>query len=158
MKRVTPIVMGAATAFLAVVAQAFLWVQPPPAYGLCVVCHGRDLVIWLLAALTGAKLDVAAVSAQWPLLTVAGILLGSRYAAATSQECQSGWVEQPLTAFGCGMMVMILGLIIMACPTRLLLRAAYGDFSGAAGAAAVLVGAAAATLYMRWRAKQCSPH
>jgi hypothetical protein len=47
---------------------------------------------------------------------------------------------------------MILGLIIMGCPARLLLRAAYGDPLGAAGMAAVLAGVVAATLVMRRRA------
>lgn len=143
--------MGATAAALAVAAQAFLWVQSPPAYGLCIVCHGRDLIIWVVAHLTGAKLIVADVSLVWPLLTVVGIFFGSRYAAISSNEFNEQWVEPPVKAFLCGMGVMMLGLVIMACPARLLLRAAYGDFIGAAGAVAVLAGAVIATFIMRWR-------
>ncbi|EAX47180.1 uncharacterized membrane protein, conserved in archaea [Thermosinus carboxydivorans Nor1] len=155
MRRITPVVMGVTAATLAVSAQAFLAVQPPPAYGLCVVCHGRDLIIWLAAKLTGAEMIVAAASQAWPLLTVLGIFLGAWYAAWSHDEYKSQWVEPPVTAFFCGMVIMFLGLVIMACPTRLLLRAAYGDFIGAAGAASVLMGTTAATLVMRWRAKRC---
>ena len=151
MAPVSPVTMGIVTAALAVVAQAYLTVQPPPAYGLCVVCHGRDLVVWIYATLFGAKLDVAAVSAQWPLLTVVGIFAGAAYAARSSGEYKPMWGEPAVKAFFCGMGVMILGLVIMACPARLWLRAAYGDMIGLAGALAVLAGVVAATLFMRWR-------
>jgi hypothetical protein len=146
--------MGVVTAALAVAAQAFLYLQPPPAYGLCVVCHGRDLAVWIFAAITGAKRDVAAVSVYWPLLSVVGIFWGSRYAAITHGEYREHQGEKPWLAFICGMAVMSLGLIIMGCPTRLLLRAAYGDFIGAAGVVAMLAGVIIATLVMRWRASQ----
>lgn len=151
MNRVTPVMMGAATATLAVVAQTFLLVLPPAAYGLCVVCHGRDLVVWLTSSFTGLPLNVAAVSSAWPLLTVVGIFFGSRYAAVTNGEYRQQWVGSRSTAFSCGMGVMILGLTIMGCPARLLLRAAYGDLLGATGAVAVLIGVVAATLVMRRR-------
>ncbi|MCX7781049.1 MAG: cytochrome C [Negativicutes bacterium] len=150
--RITPVMMGIITAFLAVAAQAYLFLQPPPAYGLCVVCHGRDLTIWLTSALFGLKRDVAVISYYWPLLTVAGIFLGSRYAAITSAEYRPVAGENPWVAFGCGMAVMILGLLIMGCPTRLLLRAAYGDILGAVGMGSILLGVVAATLVMRRRA------
>lgn len=152
--QVTPLMMGVITAFLAVTAQAFLFMQPPPAYGLCIVCHGRDLIIWIVSALIGTKRDVAAISAYWPLLTVVGIFLGSRYAAVTSGENRPVTGEHPVVAFLCGMGVMMLGLIIMGCPTRLLLRTAYGDVAGAVGVVSLLVGVVAATLVMRWRAKR----
>lgn len=153
--KITPLMMGCVTAALAVLAQAFLYLQPPPAYGLCLVCHGRDLVIWLFAGLTGAKRDVAAAGAYWPLLTVAGVFLGGRYAAVTHGEYQKQQGERPWIAFLCGLGVMLLGLIIMGCPTRLLLRAAYGDALGAVGIISVLAGVAAATFIIRWRAGRC---
>lgn len=151
MDRVSPVMMGAATAALAVVAQTFLYVLPPAAYGLCVVCHGRDLVVWLTSSLTGLPLNVAAVSSAWPLLTVVGIFFGSRYAAVSHGEYSERWAVSRFTAFFSGLGVMVLGLIIMGCPARLLLRAAYGDLIGAAGALAVLVGVVTATLVMRRR-------
>ena len=153
MERVTPVMMGAVAAALAVIAQAFLWVVPPPAYGLCIVCHGRDLVVWLTGTLSGLPVQVAEASMAWPLLTVVGVFLGARYAAVEHDEYRRQWVEPRVTAFLCGMGVMILGLLIMGCPTRLLLRAAYGDPIGAAGAVSVLLGVAAATFVMRRRAR-----
>ena len=155
MNRVTPVIMGATTAALAVAAQAFLSLQPPPAYGFCVVCHGRDLMIWLTSLLTGGQMNVAAVSANWPLLTVVGLFWGSRYAAVSHGEYNRQWVGSAARAFLCGLGVMVLGLMIMGCPARLLLRTAYGDAIGAAGIAAVLAGTAAATALMRWRARRC---
>lgn len=152
MDRITPVMFGAAAAALAVVAQAFLFMLPPAAYGLCVVCHGRDFAVWLTSAFTGLPLYVADVSRAWPLLTVVGIFLGSRYAAIAHGEHRERWTISRYTAFVCGLGVMLLGLIIMGCPARLLLRAAYGDMIGAAGEVAVLAGVVAATLMMRRRA------
>ena len=76
----------------------------------------------------------------------------ARYAALSHGEYRRQWVEPRFTAFVCGMGVMILGLVIMGCPARLLLRAAYGDPLGAVGIVAVLAGVVAATLVMRGRA------
>ena len=148
---ISPVVFGVVSALLAVAAQAFLYFETPPAYGLCVVCHGRDLAIWLVSVATGLQRDVAALSYYWPLLTVVGIVAGSRYAARTHDEYHESPGENPWVSFSCGMAVMILGLIIMGCPARLLLRAAYGDPLGGVGMAAVLAGVIAATLIMRWR-------
>lgn len=153
--RITPLMMGCLAAVLAVAAQAFLYMQPPPAYGICVVCHGRDLAIWLFSAVSGAKRDVAAVSFYWPLLTVIGIFIGSRYAAITHGEYKERQGEKPWLSFFCGMAVMVLGLAIMGCPARLLLRTAYGDLSGAVGMASVLLGVIGATLVIRWRVRRC---
>ncbi len=45
--RITAAIVGAIAGFLAAAAQAFFHVIPPPAYGICIACHMRDLVNWV---------------------------------------------------------------------------------------------------------------
>ena len=49
--RVTPAQAGLVVGFLAASLQAFFGVLPPPAYGVCIACHMRDLVNWVLVHL-----------------------------------------------------------------------------------------------------------
>jgi hypothetical protein len=49
--RVTAVQMGIVAGVLAVGAGAFFDVRPPEAYGICMACHGRDLVNWTINAI-----------------------------------------------------------------------------------------------------------
>ena len=66
----TPVAIVAA--LLAVLAGAFFEIRPPEAYGICMACHDRDLINWLLNAYAGRRLTVAPASAIFPLLTSVG--------------------------------------------------------------------------------------
>lgn len=46
--RITPATAGFIVGFLAAALQAFFHVIPPPAYGICIACHMKDLVNWIL--------------------------------------------------------------------------------------------------------------
>ena len=61
------VVAGLITGALAAIVQLFFNVYPPYAYGLCVACHARDLVNWLVNAGTGLNLSVAGVSVVAPV-------------------------------------------------------------------------------------------
>jgi len=72
--RVTASQMGIAAGVLAVVAGAFFEVRPPEAYGICMACHGRDLVNWTINAFAHTHLEVAPASLVYPVLTTIGAL------------------------------------------------------------------------------------
>ena len=65
----TALTMGIVAGLLAVIAGAFFEVRPPEAYGVCMACHGRDLVNWTINAVAGTDLAVAPASLVFPLLT-----------------------------------------------------------------------------------------
>src|SRR6516165_12161553 len=83
---VTALQMGIVTGVLAVMAGAFFEVRPPEAYGICMACHGRDLLNWTVNMLLHTHLTVAAASAVFPVLTTIGVLLGALVGAKTSGE------------------------------------------------------------------------
>ena len=85
----SPIFYGIVVAVIAGVAGQWLSISPPAAYGICSACHGRDLVDWTLNHIEGTKLYVTAAGANWPLLTVVGLVLGSFAASKRNGEFAS---------------------------------------------------------------------
>lgn len=127
------------------------WALPEtPAYGICVACHGRELVSWLLFWPMGREAPAAAT----PLLTGVGLLLGARLGAAGAGEVRHRESRRPLLHFGLGVAVMIAALAALGCTTRLLLRSAYGDLTAIWSLAGVAGGIALATFLLLWQARR----
>ncbi|MCZ7574264.1 MAG: YeeE/YedE family protein [Ardenticatenaceae bacterium] len=143
---------GAVAGLLAVVAGSFFAVRPPEAYGICMACHGRDLIDWGINHLLGTELTVAGASAVFPLLTTVGVLLGAVVAAVTSGEFHWQTPDNPLKTFVYGLLVMNCALLAAGCSIRLALRAAAGELLGMAGFAAFVAGTALATVWLKRRA------
>lgn len=150
--RITGLQAGVVMAIAAVAAGSFFEVRPPDAYGVCMACHGRDLVNWIANEVTGSRLVVAPVALVFPLLTVVGVLLGAWVAAKVSGEFRFRKPSQPVRHFLYGVLVMNAGLLAAGCSTRLVLRAAAGDQLGLIGVAAMVIGVVLATLVLRRRA------
>lgn len=152
--RITALMTGVVAAFLAVVAQAYFTLGPPAAYGICIVCHGRDLVHLVLNNVFNLQLPLTLVAKRAPLFTVVGILIGASMASLINSEFKLQWIEDKVTAFLTGMIVMVSGLAISACPMRLLLRTAYGDFVALTGVVFLILGITAGTFYLKRRAEK----
>ena len=150
--RVTASQMGIAAGVLAVVAGAFFEVRPPEAYGICMACHGRDLVNWTINAFAHTHLEVAPASLVYPVLTTIGALLGALLGAVISGEFRWRSPENPLKTFVYGMLVMNFALLAGGCSIRLLLRASAGEALGVIGFAGMVAGVILGTLWLRWRA------
>jgi hypothetical protein len=151
--RITGLQAGVVMAVVAVMAGAFFEVRPPEAYGICMACHGRDLVNWVAGEFADSgRLIVAPASVVFPLLTVVGVLIGARLAAAISGEHRPRKAAQPIRSFLYGVLVMNAGLLAAGCSTRLVLRSSAGDPLGLIGVAAMVVGIVGATLWLRKRA------
>lgn len=146
-----PWIAAALTAVAAVFVGA--WAMPQtPAYGICVACHGRDLVGWLLFWPAGVGWE--AQTAATPLLTGVGLILGARLGAAGAGEIRSRQARRPLLHFALGLVVMVSALAALGCTTRFLLRAAYGDLTAVWSLGGVAAGIAAATGLLLWRARR----
>ena len=152
--RVTGLQAGVVMALAAVAAGTLFEVRPPEAYGICMACHGRDLINWSANRLADARLTVAPASLVFPLLTVVGVLIGAWIAAVLSGEFRWRRPRKPLKNFLYGMLVMNAALLAAGCSIRLLLRTSAGDLLGAAGFAAMVAGVVFATFWLRRKALQ----
>lgn len=141
-------------AVAAVFAGTLFDVRPPDAYGVCMACHGRDLVNWIANDLFGTHLTVAPVALVFPLLTTVGVLIGGWLGAVMSGEYRYRRPRTPMRSFLHGMLVMNFGLLAAGCSTRLALRTSAGDLLGAIGFLAMVGGVVLATVAMRRRALQ----
>ena len=150
--RVTAVQMGIAAGVLAVTAGALFEVRPPEAYGVCMACHGRDLVNWTINLLAGTHLTVAPASLVFPVLTTVGALVGAMLGATTSSEFRWWSPESSFKTFVYGMLVMNFALLAGGCSIRLLLRTAAGEALGVAGFGGMVAGVMLGTFWLRWRA------
>jgi membrane associated rhomboid family serine protease len=146
-----PWLFGVIAGTVFVGAEALLGIYPPSAYAFCLACHVRDLVntAWNLAF--GAALETTLLAKRALLLTSPGVLLGAFAAAWVYRERRRQPLEKPFLYFLAGLAVMTIGIVIFGCPTRIVLRAGYGEVYGIAALVGLLVGIACGTLLLRLR-------
>lgn len=152
--RITGLQAGIVMALAAVAAGSFFEVRPPEAYGICMSCHGRDLVNWFSNEIVSSDLTVAQVSLVFPLLTTVGVIVGGWIGAVSSGEFRLRMPRKSLRSFVHGFLVMNFALIAGGCATRLLLSTSAGDLLGLSGFLAMVVGVVLATFWLRRRALQ----
>ncbi len=158
MHRLPPIKVSAFQAGLvmglgAALIQAYFQIIPPPAYGICMVCHPTDLLNWLADHLLGTTWGNVTVSVQAPVLTVVGIVLGALVAAKQHGEFHLEAAREPLYHFITGFCVINFGLILGSCPIRIIIVAGYGSLIGIVGYACMIVGVVAGSAWLRHRAR-----
>ncbi len=144
-----PWVFGILAGTLFVAGEAFLGIYPPSAYAFCLACHVRDLLNGAAGALFGAHWGTTVIARRALLLTSPGVLLGAWLAAVIHRErrpqpWRGAWLYFPL-----GFAAMTIGIAIFGCPTRIALRAGYGEVYGVAALAGLLLGIAGGTLLLR---------
>ncbi len=148
-----PWLVGLVIGFGAVVVQAFFKVLPPPAYGVCIACHMRDLVNWVVVRLWPVygllssglpKFEGAPVSQSFPVLTIVGVLAGAFVAAKVHGEFRPRSLrvssQRPLWEFFIGMGVMCSALIMGGCPIRTALKVAYLDLTAMVALGMIFLG------------------
>lgn len=150
--RISAVGMGVVSGILAVAAGAFFNVRPPEAYGICMACHGRDLVDWIVNRMAGTHLEVADASLVFPALTTVGALIGALLAAKSSREFRWRMPDNPIKTFVYGFLVMQCALVAGGCSIRLLLRTAAADTLGLMGFGGMMAGVVIGTFWLRWRA------
>ena len=145
-----PWLFGVIAGSLFVAVEALAGVYPPSAYGFCLTCHARDLAATLLNALFGTNLQTAVIARRMVMITSPAVLLGAWLAARRCGERRVLPSDRPLSFFALGFGVMPTGLVIFGCPTRIVLRAGYGEWYGLVALAGMGVGITGATLLVRW--------
>ena len=138
--------LGAAT------VQAYFKIIPPTAYGVCMVCHPKELVNWMADHLLGTHWGYSLASVNAPILTVVGVIVGAFVAAIRHGEFQWRPARQPVSFFIAGFLMINFGLILGSCPIRIVLLTAYGSLMGVVGLACVILGVWLGLGAMRWNA------
>jgi hypothetical protein len=151
---VSPLMAGLVLGIGAAAVQAYFSVVPPVAYGVCLVCHPKDLVNWLADRFLGTDWPYSVVSSALPVLTVVGVVLGALVAALRHGELKLQVARQPLFFFVNGFLMMNFGLFLGSCPIRIVLLSAYGNLIGVAGWVCVMLGVSIGTLALRWTARR----
>ncbi len=153
---VTPFHAGVVLGAGAALAQAYFKVIPPLAYGVCMVCHPRDLFNWTADHLFNLDWHYAMASTNWPLLTVVGVVAGALVAAAQHGELRLRPPRRSWFFFLNGFLMMNFGLLLGSCPIRIVILGAYGDWLGIVGWACVALGVVLASAAMRWSARRAT--
>jgi hypothetical protein len=146
-----PWIFGVAAGCIFVLADALLPISPPSAYAFCLSCHVRDLVNTALNAAVRSRFQVTEVAGRALMLTSPGVLIGAFIAARMHGEARPRKADRPLLLAVLGFLVMTIGILIFGCPTRIVLRAGYGEIYGIVALAGMGVGIAGATLLMKLR-------
>ena len=149
-----PWLFGVIAGSLFVSLEALAGVYPPSAYGFCLTCHARDLTATLVNALFGTNFQAAVVARRMLMITSPAVLLGAWLAARRSGERRTLPSDRPLGFFALGFAVMTTGLVIFGCPTRIVLRAGYGEWYGLVALAGMAGGITGATLLIRWAGRR----
>jgi len=139
-----------------VLADAAFAIAPPSAYAFCLSCHVRDLVNTALNAVVHSRFQVTEVAGRALMLTSPGVLLGAYIAARLYGEAKPRKADRPLLLAALGFLMMTIGIVIFGCPTRIVLRAGYGEIYGIIALAGMFAGITVATVIMklRWAARR----
>lgn len=140
--------LGAAT------IQAYFNLIPPMAYGVCMVCHPKELVNWLADHVLNTHWGYSMASLDAPIMTVIGVVLGASLAALRHGEFKFRPARQPMLYFVFGFLMINFGLILGSCPIRIVLLSAYGSLMGFIGWAGIVIGVGMGILAMRWNANR----
>ena len=71
--RISAVTAGIIIATVAVAAQVIFGFSHPEAYGVCLVCHGRDMLVQLYQTVFHKAMDMSVSARSGPVLTVIGI-------------------------------------------------------------------------------------
>mgnify|MGYP000894724500 FL=1 len=140
-----PLTAGIIIGFLAALVQALLFpAGGPVAYGFCVACHTRDLIVVAFNDAFGTSLFAAPISlaGALPVLTIIGVLVGAVIASLIYREfrLKKGNVKSYVKYALGGFFFMVCALLMGACPYRIALRIGYGDLIAVFGLIAIIVG------------------
>lgn len=149
---ISNIACGASIATLAIGLEVFGVVPVPHAYGFCVSCHSRELIVWVMSKFYDVAWGIATSEARYPLLTTVGLFSGGLVASRLAGEYRLRRPSHRWQSVAAGVLASNLALVALGCPARQVLRLGYGDWAALPAALGFVVGAALGTLIIKWRA------
>lgn len=151
MKRmyIKPWIFGVAAGAMFVSAEAFFGLYPPSCYSFCLTCHVRDLVNTASNFFFDTRFETAYLARRAIMLTSPGVVIGAFVTSRLFGEYRRVNGSRPLLYFVSGFTVMIIGIIIFGCPTRIVMRAGYGDLYGITALVGLFAGVYIGTIIIR---------
>ena len=140
-----PWVFGVIAGIMIVSAEAVLNFYPPAAYSFCLTCHTRDFVNTVINAVFNQNYQVAFLSRRILMITSPSVMIGAFIASQISSEYKKEGSTHPFPFFLYGFFIMIIGILIFGCPTRIILRSGYGDLYGIIAVVGMVLGIWGAT-------------
>ncbi len=154
MVKVDKLTAGFFTGLWAAIAQAWVGVLPPSAFGICFISHPNDLFNWTINKLFGTSFYVHDPSIDLPVLTVIGVLIGASLATIQHKEFKFKMPRNPLDHYINGFMVAVFGLLLGYCSVHIIMGLMYGSIIALTGFAAMMVGVTLAVRYIKWRVRR----
>ena len=137
----------------AAASEAFFKVQPPVAYGYCMVCHPATMVAWAMNTYLKTNIPISQAFLVFPSLLAVGVVVGAVVAANANGEI--GWRRAPgrkkYMSLLFGFLIANLALITAGCPVRLGLLVSYGSVSGLTLVLSLIAGIGLAVVYLKFR-------
>ncbi|MEM3890542.1 MAG: hypothetical protein QW282_00085 [Nitrososphaerales archaeon] len=154
MVKIDKLTAGFFTGLWAAIAQAWVGVLPPSAFGICFISHPNDLFNWTINKLFGTSFYVHDPSIDLPVLTVIGVLIGASLATIQHKEFKFKMPRNPLDHYINGFMVAVFGLLLGYCSVHIIMGLMYGSIIALTGFAAMMVGVTLAIRYIKWRVRR----
>ncbi len=152
--KVDKLTAGFVTGLWAAVAQAWIYVAPPSAFGICFISHPSDLIDWIVNKMTGAALYVHDPSFDIPVLTVVGVLVGASISTIRNREFSWRLPRHPTDHFMNGFFVAVFGLTLGYCSVHIIMALMYGSFIALIGLIGMLTGVVFSANYIKWRVRR----
>lgn len=146
-----PWLFGIIAGIIVVVPGLYLPVRIPASYNFCLSCHTHDLINGIINWFSGIYLPQTFISRKLLLLTSPAVIAGAFAAALIYGEKRKVKAERPLQSFLIGALVMQIGIVIYGCPTRLIIRAGYGEIYGIFAVGAMILGVVIASFIVRFK-------
>jgi uncharacterized membrane protein len=123
-----------------VFAEAILNLYPPTAYTFCLTCHARDFVNTVVNLLFKTNYQTTFLARRVLMTTSLCVMAGAFIAARLFDEYRRTRSTRPILYFITGFIIMIAGIVIFGCPTRIIIRSGYGDVYAIAALIGMFVG------------------
>ena len=147
-----PWLFGIIAGVIFVSVEAVFNFYPPSAYTFCLSCHARDLVNTVVNMLFEARFQTSAISGRVLMVTSPAVVFGAFLSSRLFKEQRRQKRTRPMLFFAYGFIVMISGLIIFGCPTRIIIRSGYGDLYGIAALIGMFAGIWVGTMLLKYSA------
>jgi hypothetical protein len=141
-KYLKPWIFGITAGTIVVGAEVLFNIFPPSAYAFCLACHVRDFVNSIINFLSGTHFEISEIAGKALMLTSPAVILGAFIGAKISGEYRFQKPQRPVLSFILGFSIMVIGILIFGCPTRIIIRAGYGEFYGIIAMTGLILGAA----------------